>query len=119
VTNVLFLAIKDHGLLAQHVSQPGKKSYQLSGETPRWVNSPIASVARFLEVQAFNLPVVVQAGLDDRYDITFQVEPADGAPAQNVQVRRQQAAVQGLARAGLELVPTNLPIEMLVVDRVK
>jgi len=119
-TNVLFLAIKDPGLLARHVNTSGKTtSYEQTGNNRIWKNSSITSVTKYLEGQAFDRPVVVQTGLEDRYDITFPPgSPEDNANT-DFETRLRRSATAGLAQAGLELVPTNLPIEMLVVDKVK
>ena len=116
-TNVLLLAVKDPGLLARHVNQLGLKSYHQSGVMRNWINSPITDVTQYLESQAFNRPVVVQPGLDARYDLTFQLDPQYGVNGRNTSTAWQEAATAGLAQAGLELVPTNLPIEMLVVEK--
>ena len=45
-TNVLFLAVKDPGLLARHVNQLGLPSYHQSGVMRNWINSPITDVTQ-------------------------------------------------------------------------
>jgi uncharacterized protein (TIGR03435 family) len=72
-----------------------------------WSNFPISSVADYLE-GTFDKPVIVQPGLSGNYDITFQWEDAQG---------KKQALTDELAQAGLELVPSCEPIEMLVVEK--
>jgi uncharacterized protein (TIGR03435 family) len=109
-TDVLWLKIEDPGLLAAHVSKLGSKMDFKNGiGLWAWTNYPISYVADFLEMY-FIKPVLAQPELADRYNITFQWE--DGQNTQ--QVLRDE-----LAQAGLELVPTNMPIETLVVERAK
>jgi uncharacterized protein (TIGR03435 family) len=60
-----------------------------------------------------NKPVIDGTGLSDNFDFDLNCSEAD-------LVNRDLDAVnQALAPLGLELVPTNMPIEMLVVERVK
>jgi uncharacterized protein (TIGR03435 family) len=107
-TDVLLLKIKDHGLLALHASKPGSKMRFKHDEGMwGWSNFPISSVADYLE-GTFDKPVIVQPGLSGNYDITFQWEDAQG---------KKQALTDELAQAGLELVPSCEPIEMLVVEK--
>jgi uncharacterized protein (TIGR03435 family) len=58
-------------------------------------------------------PVVNQTGLTEHYDLYFEWNTASGkTEKENI----QQALLDQL---GLELVPTNMPIEMLVVEKVQ
>jgi uncharacterized protein (TIGR03435 family) len=62
----------------------------------------------------FKVPVVDQTGLTNRFDIFLTWDQSD----------RRHFNVQGLKQAlldqlGLELVPTNLPVKMLVVENMK
>ena len=107
-TDVLLLKIKDHGLLALHASKPGSKMRFKHDEGMwGWSNFPISSVADYLE-GTFDKPVIVQPGLSGNYDITFRWEDEEG---------KEQALTDELAQAGLELVPSREPIEMLVVEK--
>jgi uncharacterized protein (TIGR03435 family) len=109
-TNVLLLKIKDPGLLALHTSKRGSKmDFKHDENLWAWSSFPISYVADYLE-GAFEKPVIVQPGLSGNYDITFQWEDAQG---------KKQALTDELAQAGLELVPSREPIEMLVVEKVK
>jgi len=109
-TDALLLQVKDPGLLALHASKRGSKMDFKNG-TNFWVyvNFPISTEAQILAAFFFK-PVVLHPGLSGNYDLTFQWEDVDG---------REQAVSNELAQAGLELVPTNLPIEMLVAERAK
>jgi uncharacterized protein (TIGR03435 family) len=109
-TDVLLLKVKDPGLLALHTSKRGSKmGFKHDEGMWAWANFPISFVADYLE-GTFNKPVIVQPGLSGNYDITFQWQDAEG---------KKQALTDELAQAGLELVPSREPIEMLVVEKVK
>jgi uncharacterized protein (TIGR03435 family) len=59
------------------------------------------------------MPVINQTGLTNYYDITVQWKPQAGQP--EADAIRQILPNQ----FGIQLVPTNMPIEMLVVEKVK
>jgi uncharacterized protein (TIGR03435 family) len=106
--NVLMLKIKDPALLALHGSKIGSKMNFTNGpEMIAWSEFPLSDVARHLEV-VFNKPVLVQEGFSDKYNIIFRRKSVHD---------EKQALSNELAQAGLELVPTNRPIEMLVVEK--
>ncbi len=109
-TDVFLLNIKDPALLALHVSKKGTKMNHKQ-ENNMWAafNQPISDTARFLE-GVFHKPVLAPPDLSGRYDFTFQWQDPRLRP---------EALKQGLDEAGLELVPTNMPIEMLVVEKAK
>jgi uncharacterized protein (TIGR03435 family) len=72
-------------------------------------NFPIATEVNILPLY-FSKPVILQPDLSGNYDLTFQWdEPA----------AIQQALSNELAQAGLELVPTNVPTELLVVEKAR
>jgi uncharacterized protein DUF3738 len=66
-------------------------------------------VTKYLE-GAFDKPVVAQSDLSEHYDISLRCEAGQD---------RKQIFADELAQAGLELISTNMPIEMLVVEKVK
>ena len=107
-TDVLLLKVKDPGLLALRVSKRGRKM-DFKHDEGMWAlsNFPISDVADYLE-GTFDKPAIVQPGLSGNYDITFQWDEAQG---------KKQALTDELAQAGLELVPSREPIEMLVVEK--
>jgi uncharacterized protein (TIGR03435 family) len=109
-TDVLLLKVKDPRLLALHASKRGSKmGFKHDEGLWAWTNFPISFVADYLE-GTFDKPVIVQPGLSGNYDITFQWEDVEG---------KKQALTDELAQAGLELVPSREPVEMLVVEKVK
>src|SRR5262249_28030658 len=62
----------------------------------------------------FKMPIVDQTGLKESYDYTLQYDEPDPKHP-NLEALKQ--AVQ--EQFGLELVPTNMPIEKLVVEKAK
>jgi uncharacterized protein (TIGR03435 family) len=73
---------------------------------------PIDVLTHWLEA-ATDTPVINETGLTNRYDITVNWKPqADQSEADAIrQILPEQF--------GIELVPTNMPIEMLVVEKVQ
>ena len=69
------------------------------------VNRPISDLARFVE-DALGTPVIDQTGLTNHYNISF----ASGSDPEKL----KQVI---LGKVGLELVPSRMPIEFLVVDK--
>lgn len=78
-------------------------------------NTPVSFLIETFESE-FNLPVVNQTGLTNRYDysITWPVRRTADQEAW-LKIYRQVIREQ----LGLELVATNVPLEMLVVDKAK
>ena len=109
-TDILQLNVKDSALLALHVSKTGSKMHFKYDESMRaWSNNPISSVTSFLEL-SFHKPVLAQPDLSGRYDFTFQWHDPQ---------QKTDALTRELEEAGLELVPSNMPIKMLVVEKVR
>ncbi len=107
-TDVLLLKVKDPELLALHASKKETKMH-FKYDKDMWTNAnhPISSVTSFLEI-SFHKPVLAPPDLSGRYDFTFQWQ--DRQPM-------EEALTRELEDAGLELIPTNMPIEMLVVEK--
>jgi uncharacterized protein (TIGR03435 family) len=72
----------------------------------------LSSLVSFLETR-FKLPVIDQTGLAGFFDIDLKWDESD---YQHPNLDSLQQAL--LDQLGLELVPTNMPIEMLVVEKV-
>ena len=109
-TDALVLAVKDPVRLALHASLSGSKMNFKNGTNfLAYSKFPIAEEAQTL-AGFFSKPVILQAGLSGNYDLTYKWEDVD---------RRKESVSNELAQAGLELVPTNMPIEMLVVEKSK
>jgi uncharacterized protein (TIGR03435 family) len=107
-TDVLVLKVRDPGLLAAHVSKQGSKMDFKNGEGyDAYVNFPITDEVSLLE-NYFHKPILVDPGLSGNYDITYQWKDMEGI---------EKALSRELAEAGLELVPTNMPIDVLLVSQ--
>jgi len=108
-TNVLVLTVKipdAQGLKptkTQHSSSEGSGSDRFS-----CVNQSISFLAGYLEGE-FGTPVIDQTGLTQNFDINLKWNRND--PQHD---SLKQALLDKL---GLELVPTNMPVEMLVVEK--
>jgi RNA polymerase sigma factor (sigma-70 family) len=109
-TDAFLLKVKDPALLAIHAGKKGSKmNYKQDNGMISWSNFPMSFVVGFLE-GAFHKPVLMQPDLSGNYDFTFQWQDPQ---------QKEAALNQELEEAGLELMPTNMPIEMLVVEKMK
>lgn len=82
-----------------------------SGGFHGW-NEPMIALAADLEYRA-NIPIINQTDLADRFDFDLYCNQKD------VENKNRDALNQALDPLGLELVPTNMPIEMLVIEKTK
>jgi hypothetical protein len=85
---------------------------QLASGFSRGFNDPIIGIIADIENRA-NVPVIDGAGLTNLFD--FDLNYTDG----DLKAHDWDKVNQALDPLGLELVPTNMPIEMLVVEKVK
>ena len=74
--------------------------------------SPISGLKDSLQA-ALQIPVVDQTGLKGLYDFKLTWDNSDQT---KIRENVRQAVLDQL---GFKLVPTNMPVEMLVVERVK
>lgn len=103
-TNVLLLEVKSSNApgLVRSAKQHGGMS---SGNgTYKCDGQPISNLAGFLESH-FEIPVIDRTDLSGNFDIELRWRDSDEL--------KQKLADQ----LGLELIPTNMPIEMLVVEK--
>ena len=106
-TDVLLLKVKNAdapGLKISTMTTPGWRQ-QWGDAVYGATNLPISDLGSCLEQTLFKRPVIDETGLIDKYDIDIKWEPRDEASVKKVL----------LDHLGLELVPTNMPVEMLVV----
>ncbi len=107
--DVLSLRLTDLKSWKRNISQKKDYTPQLPGEV---TDSTIDDLIPFLESK-MGKPVVNQTGLAGRYNTDLKWNTASGeAEKENI----KQALFDQL---GLELVPTNMSIEMLVVEKAK
>ena len=111
-TDVLILTVKNPGATGLKASAHPNVNYSYFGK-PGEVSvgsAPISVLADALE-NALRIPVIDRTGLDGVFDI--DVIKWDG----NNNLEGLQVAL--LNQLGLELVPSNMPVEMLVVEKAK
>ena len=102
-----------HGFEVSHSMPDGRAmEVRLSGGCS-FHEQPVGVLVGFLQ-QRFQVPIVDQTGLTREYDFSLAWDEPDP----------KHRSLDGLKQAlrdqlGLELVSTNLPVEMLVVDRSK
>ena len=113
--DVLVLKVKDASAL-KLIPRPNKFPYGKAGEWSEgnqfhWGGQPTSGLANWLE-GCFQIPVVDQTGMtnDSGYDFVLDWD---------VMSRDSEKLKQALNQVGLELIPTNQPIPMLVVEKVK
>jgi uncharacterized protein (TIGR03435 family) len=115
ITAVLCLKVKNQS--AAGLKSPAHSLDLTSPKPPGQMILPDQTISSTLVTYLenyFKVPVVDQTGLTNRFDIFLTWDQSD----------RRHFNVQGLKQAlldqlGLELVPTNLPVKMLVVENMK
>jgi uncharacterized protein (TIGR03435 family) len=91
--------------------QQGNGFFPASGSLRGW-NESMSGLAVGLEYLA-NTPVIDETGLTNRFDFDLNCTETD------LKNHDWDSVNLALGKLGLELVPTNMPIEMLVVEKVK
>ena len=112
--DVWLLTVKSAGAPGLKPNQSGNVGNSfgaVSGGFHAW-NEPIDGLAFGLEDGA-NVPIIDQTGLTNRFDFEL------ACPETAVKNRDWEAVNLALDELGLELVHTNMPIEMLVVDQAR
>jgi uncharacterized protein (TIGR03435 family) len=114
-TNVLILKIANTGARAM-IPSTATSGRELAGkDTLTWIAQPLSTLNVFLE-DFFHTPIVDQTGLSQKYDFAVQWDEQWWFNNRDDPQGLQQKLLDQL---GLELVPTNMPIEMLVVEKAK
>ncbi|HUE37294.1 MAG TPA: TIGR03435 family protein, partial [Candidatus Acidoferrum sp.] len=107
-TNVYLLTLQNPNAPQLKRSRPYERNLvncSPSDGSFQCVNQPISALTRFLE-DALGTPVIDQTGLTSRYNIKFE-----GGP----ELEKLKQTVRN--EVGLELVPGQAPVEMLIVDK--
>ncbi len=116
-TNVLVLRVgKDgaHGLTPS--AKDSKRVEKTSFDTLIWTNYPLADTLNIFFENFFQKPIVDETGLVGNYNFAIQWDTDWWFNHRNdPDGLREKFSTQ----LGLELVPTNMPIEMLVVEKVE
>jgi uncharacterized protein (TIGR03435 family) len=115
--------IRETGVFLLKVKTPGASGITVNDGTPLWTaknpprswidihNAPISALAGNLE-GFFAKPVFDQTGLTNHYDSN-----TEWTQTGNYQTDSKSLQKALFDQLGLELVPTNMPIEMLVVEK--
>jgi uncharacterized protein (TIGR03435 family) len=116
--DVLCLEIQGSGATglkpANHRQIDPRKGTSSGGSGPGYFhckNQPLSNLTEFIE-SCFNVPVVDQTGLIDRFDIDLNWHDAN---YQHPNLEKLKQAL--LNQLGLALVPSNMPVQMLVVEK--
>jgi uncharacterized protein (TIGR03435 family) len=113
-TDVLLLKLKFENAPGLKISAPNANlKYQMGPRAYVVANSPVSRLGNFLETYVSKQPVLDYTGLTNNYDIALNLVPKRG------ETKKDAVKKVLLDQLGLELVPTNMPIEMLVVEKVK
>jgi uncharacterized protein (TIGR03435 family) len=82
-----------------------------------FTNAPLSLLAAQIGEGYFQKPCIDTTEADAKYDFALQwADPAD-LTGESRLAALQPVIERQLERLGLELVPTNMPIEMLVVEK--
>ena len=79
----------------------------------KWADEPLSKLGEFLE-SGSKMPIIDQTGSTKHYSIDIKWEEPDAPDLEHKAL--QQVLLDQL---GLELVPTNMPVEMLMVEKAK
>ena len=112
--DVWVLKIGDPEKLKTITSKKARPHSEIDGVkgTSTIEDKPFSGLADALEGWFLHAPVLDQTGFSGRYDFALQWNVHDRST-------RTRMIVDELHQVGLELIPTNLPVEMLVVEKVK
>jgi uncharacterized protein (TIGR03435 family) len=116
---------RDTDVLVMKISNPAATGIKVNTQhkdfTINWrkgelaiVNFKMSDIAYCLGTGTFNLPVIDETGLTDSYDFVLHWNGNLNLNDQNKDIERALKE-----QIGLELVHTNMPIEMLVVEKAK
>ncbi|MGO8763896.1 MAG: TIGR03435 family protein [Limisphaerales bacterium] len=115
-TNALQLTVKTQYAPGLSPSANKQQPEEMFGPTSYTaVDKPLTDLFSFLEVYA-GIPIVDQTGLTGRFDFRLKWNESNSQQTQGLSAPLKQALINQL---GLELVPTTMPVEMLVVEKAK
>jgi uncharacterized protein (TIGR03435 family) len=117
-TNVLLLAVKNPNVQSLNQSISATSSMVNDPGQLSCTNSPLSVLVNMLEDQ-FRIPVIDQTSLTDRYDFNLTWDEYGKKMGNSYPDYPNLAGLKHalLEQLGLELVRTNMPIEVLVIER--
>ncbi len=119
--DVLLLKMRNPNAPGLHPPVPGASySYLHHDDTwfmhrreIKWANGPVSRMADFLE-SGSKWPIIDETGMTNHWSIDITWEDSDPQDSEHKALQKVL-----LEQLGLELVLTNMPMEMLVVEKVK
>jgi uncharacterized protein (TIGR03435 family) len=115
-TDALLLEVKDAAKLQSHIYK-GQANFSGSGGL-QYGMEPLSSVAAGVEL-VFGKPVVDSTGMSGNYHLRFLANETDWSSMEARIESVRQTLTDELDQVGLELVSTNMPLKMLVVEKAK
>jgi len=118
VVDCQLLKVADAGggkLKAGDSSQPVSLDHRIGFDYP---NHPISALANALEIR-FRMPVIDQTGLAGNYNMVEDWRWQGALDGKDRETNLNSLKKVILDRFGLELISTNMPVKMLVVEKVK
>ncbi len=113
-TNVLLLKVKDPNAAGLETSTSKVGSMNVGNGEISAVHGSIDNLAQTLEGTYFEIPIIDQTGLTKSYNYKISWNDYQGGYP-NLNGLKQAL----LNQLGLELISTNMPVEMLVVEKAK
>jgi uncharacterized protein (TIGR03435 family) len=115
-TEVLLLKTNFSNSSKMKLSVAANGVFGVSSSQLIFTNQPVSLLREYLETWAYRKPVIDRTGLTGRYDFVLDWPKPMGYVGEKGQETLKENLINEL---GLELVPTNMPIEMLVVEKAK
>jgi uncharacterized protein (TIGR03435 family) len=112
--DALLLKVKDPAALRSHLFK-GQDGFKVPHGL-QYGRSSLAGVGNGIEL-IFDQPVVDATGTSNEYHLQFLANETDWNSIQTRLLSVRQTLTDEMDQAGLELVPTNMPLEMLVVEK--
>jgi len=113
-TDVLLLEARNAHAPGIHPGTAGEFSHEEDDSfNHSQINEPISSLVAFLKGHLATI-VLDHSGLTGNYNLALHWKTIADYQVENAEIKQNM-----LDQLGLELVPTNMPIEMLVVEKLK
>jgi uncharacterized protein (TIGR03435 family) len=119
-TDVLLLKVSDPEKLQLHLTKGSRFANYGTGEgnIQKRIYKNVKLSALCIEPEAYSKkPVIDETGMTNHYDFDIQWTERHWSSLDERLTTVGKAWTDQLAEFGLELIPTNMPIEMLVVEK--
>lgn len=122
-TDVLLLVASDPDRLQSLRTKGGRTSSLGTGmgntQYRYYTNAPLSFLADLIVEPYFEKPCIDYTGTKAKYDLTIQWDEPEGLSGEERLEALRPVMKDRLNQLGLDIVPTNMPIEMLVAEKVK